>query len=348
MRRPLLLAALSGSLLPFATAQTSDCTFDLGSNPDGWVAWDSAYSGVAASGGAPFEQLVLDNVGGSSTCQYVFIEPTGPGPFTHSGDWRAAGIERVSVDLEIRTGPGGGVFCIFLGDDAGTPNDRSDDCYLVYIHTEAPQAQSGWQHYEFDVPAADTLAPADWFLGGACSAGNVDTRWNQIVEDVDYMFFVLDAAPNTGCNATFWDLGVDNINVQDSSLGSVYCAGETNSTGTHADLMANGSPAIADNDFTLRVESAPPLTFGIFVMSESVARSPLFGGTLCVGAPITRFLDIEFADATGTLERAVDLTALPGPTTFLPGDTWNFQYWHRDVLVSAPANLSDALSVTWE
>lgn len=340
------LAAFSS----MASAQLIDHTFDHGDNPDGWVAWDSQYSSVTNLGGAPLEHLILNNVGGPSTCHYVFVEPTGPGPFEHTGDWRAAGVESVTVDLETRAGTYGGIWCVFLVSDADTPSNPNDDCYLILIHPDgAPQA-TGWNHYEFDLPTAQTTAATGWFAGGACSTTDIDQVWNSIVTDVDRMFFVLDAAPGTGCAPTNWSLGIDNISVQRGTLGSVYCAGLPNSTGERSQIEGYGSTSIASNNVTLELLELPVSSFGYFLMSQSTQRVPVASGDLCLQAPIIRHsLSVLQANGSGRAQFSPDLTSLPQATVFQPGDTWNFQFWHRDSGATGPtANFSEGLTIQFE
>jgi hypothetical protein len=47
----------------------------------------------------------------------------------------------------------------------------------------------------------------------------------------------------------------------------------------------------------------------------------------------------------------IDLTAIPGPggtSVVSPGDTWNFQTWHRDIVGGGQtSNLTDAVSMVW-
>lgn len=83
---PLALAAL---MCPLASAQCLDDTFEAGTNLDNWVAWDAQYSSISTGGGHPYEQLVLNNLIGSTTCQYVFVEPTGIAPYAHTGARRS-------------------------------------------------------------------------------------------------------------------------------------------------------------------------------------------------------------------------------------------------------------------
>ena len=48
----------------------------------------------------------------------------------------------------------------------------------------------------------------------------------------------------------------------------------------------------------------------------------------------------------------VNLTALPqpaGPVVVVPGDSWNFQCWHRDAVGGvATSNFTDGYAITFE
>lgn len=348
-RIPLALAALA-SLPTIASAQLIDHTFDGGDNPDGWVAWDAQYSSVVTSGGAPLEHLVLDNLGGAATCQFVFVEPTGPGPFEHSGNWRAAGVEQITVDLETRAGAYGGIWCVFLVSDPGTPANPTDDCYLILVHPDGAPLTSGWNHYVFPLPTAQTTAAPGWFAGNACTNGNLNQVWNTVLTDVDRMFFVLDAAPGAACSSTNWSLGIDNISVQRGTLGSVYCAGQPNSTGNRGQIEGSGSRSVASNDVTLSVSELPVFSFGYFLMSEDQARFAAASGEICLGVPIIRHsLSVLQAGLDGRVQFSPNLTNLPQATVFQPGDSWHFQYWHRDSGAGGPtANFSEALTIRFE
>ena len=93
----------------------------------------------------------------------------------------------------------------------------------------------------------------------------------------------------------------------------------------------------------------------------AVARTQSFfpnpggsAGNVCLGANIGRYIgDVLVADGSGQVSMALDLTSIPQPTGSQPtlaGETWNFQFWHRD---SAPgggatSNFSRGLEVTFE
>ena len=136
------------------------------------------------------------------------------------------------------------------------------------------------------------------------------------------------------------------------TLGTNYCTAQPNSTGSAAAISATGSATAADNDVTLHATGVPPMQFGIFITSETQAATPLASGTLCVGGNIVRFQgpgQIRQADANGEYSLQIDTTALPAgvPTPILPGETWNFTTWFRDLdpMVGNTANFSDGVSI---
>ena len=49
--------------------------------------------------------------------------------------------------------------------------------------------------------------------------------------------------------------------------------------------------------------------------------------------------------ATGTRSVPLDLSSLPQGTQLLPGETWNFQLWFRDMDPTPTSNTSDAIAV---
>lgn len=139
--------------------------------------------------------------------------------------------------------------------------------------------------------------------------------------------------------------------VLDACATSNYCTATSSSTGSAAVIRAAGTPVIADNAFTLQAQDMPLNEFGYFLMSESTAFVPGFGGSdgnLCLGAPIIRFNlqsdggMILNSGSTGTVSFAPDLGGLPQNTTLLPGDTWYFQLWFRD---ASSSNTSDGIEV---
>lgn len=343
----LLSLGLSLVLAPVASAQLVDDTFEVGSNLDAWIAWDAQYCAVESTGGHPAQQLTLDNLSGPTACQFVEVRASGAAPFAHSGDWRAADVRQAAIDLNVRRGRYGGELRIVLVSDPSTPSDPSDDCTLSLVHPDPSPGGIGWTRYSFSIPASEPIAPPGWVAGGACASTPVDQVWNAVLQDVDEMRFVLDTIPGASCVATRWDLGIDNVSVRTGALGSVYCLSRANSTGGRARLTGIGSRVAANEDVTLAVSSLPADSFGYFLMSELTAVIPVHEGDLCLGGEVKRFsMDVIRSGPEGLVQFSPDFNALPMGSVFRPGDTWNFQYWYRDV--GPTTNFSEGLSVVFE
>ena len=106
---------------------------------------------------------------------------------------------------------------------------------------------------------------------------------------------------------------------------------------------------------TLRASSLPQNAFGFFLVSDTQGFTANPGGSqgdLCLGGSIGRYVgpgQIQSSGSTGTFSLEIDLGALPTPTgsvSAMPGETWNFQAWHRDsVGGSAVSNFTGAVAV---
>ena len=142
--------------------------------------------------------------------------------------------------------------------------------------------------------------------------------------------------------------------VQVVSLSSdpshTYCTSTPNSSGAAARLRFEGSTQLHDAELTLRAHFLPAHQFGYFLASQSQAYVPNFGGSagiLCLGPPIFRFNkpgQIQNSGSCGIMELSVDFSNLPNGVTFLPGNTWYFQAWFRD-LPAATSNTTQGVEV---
>lgn len=134
-------------------------------------------------------------------------------------------------------------------------------------------------------------------------------------------------------------------------IGEVSCTSLPNSTGRAATLAAYGSTDAAENDLRLRAVDLPAHAFGLLISGRVDGSAPLLEGVLCLGSPLGRHLEsVTSSGAAGEVELAVDLAAMPvasPPFTaaVMPGETWYFQWWHRDVVAGPTANLSNAIAV---
>ena len=154
-------------------------------------------------------------------------------------------------------------------------------------------------------------------------------------------------------------VGGTSINTPESPqrFGTSYCTTVANSTGVVSTLEAIGSPVAARNDVTLHGFELPQNSVGYFAVARTQFFFPNPGGStgnVCLGANIGRYLgDVLSADAAGEISMALNLAAIPQPTGSqgtLAGETWNFQFWHRDVTLSGgtTSNFSRGLEVTFQ
>jgi hypothetical protein len=140
-----------------------------------------------------------------------------------------------------------------------------------------------------------------------------------------------------------------------SGVGTSYCApAVVNSTGLPALIGALGSALVADDDLRLTAQQLPPTQFAYFLASLTQGFVPNAGGSqghLCLALPIARFTQqIVSSGAGGAVEIVVDLSAVPlsPPQAVLPGETWNFQCWYRDLHPGPTSNFTDGLSIAFQ
>jgi len=153
----------------------------------------------------------------------------------------------------------------------------------------------------------------------------------------------------------FHDL--DTIWLERGNLGTNYCSpGVANSTGHPGVITAFGRRTVAGNDVTLRAQGLPSNAFGYFLTSRTQGSLGQPGGSLgvlCLGGSIGRYVgpgQIKNTGDIGEFSLVLDLTQTPtptGPVSIAPGETWNFQSWHRDAVGgAATSNFTNGLSVT--
>ena len=155
------------------------------------------------------------------------------------------------------------------------------------------------------------------------------------------------------------DLDVNGVLDACEALGTPYCSpAAANSTGRPGELTVVGEDAIALNSVTLTARHLPVHAIGVFVTSLTQAPGagiPNSQGTLCLGGDLGRFVgpgQIQSSGFHGAIALTIDLNAHPTSSSFvsvLPGETWNYQLWHRDAVGGqATSNLTDAVAVTYQ
>ena len=109
----------------------------------------------------------------------------------------------------------------------------------------------------------------------------------------------------------------------------------------------SGSASLAANDLVLTVTDTPPTVFGIFYFGSDTANVPLGDGIRCVGGSSIYRLPVVATDAAGQGSYSLDFTDAGSTiSNVLTGETWNFQYWHRNP-IGQPSGFSEAVSITF-
>jgi len=128
---------------------------------------------------------------------------------------------------------------------------------------------------------------------------------------------------------------------------TVFCSpGQPNSVSSSgASIVLVGSGSLAANDNSLVARDVPDY-FGLFVQSDNFApaASTPYGGNLCLAGLIERF-PTQLA-SQGVASRALDFNGSGVEASVLAGETWHYQWFHRDTTVGG-GNLSAGLAVTW-
>ena len=112
-----------------------------------------------------------------------------------------------------------------------------------------------------------------------------------------------------------------------------------NSTGRMGRIHVDGSVAVQAGNMQLAADQLPSQSFGYFILSRSHQLILPPGGLshiVCLGGPIGRLVgpgQVLNSGAGGAVHLTIDPRQLPtptGPVAAQAGETWYFQYWHRD------------------
>ncbi|MFT5049120.1 MAG: N-acetylneuraminic acid mutarotase [Chlamydiales bacterium] len=191
----------------------------------------------------------------------------------------------------------------------------------------------------FDVVLEETLVLDDYDISGTVGAATaVVHSFDMPVTDgmLDLDFIASVDRPKLS--------GLEIQRLDDDAFES-YCVAAPNSAGAGAHIGFGGNISVADNQFTLEVQGAPPGVTGLFLQGVTRPQAPLGSGFRCVGGAVYRLPPLVQTSSAGVVNRQLDTTAATQASSLvLPGASWNFQLWYRD---SQTSNLSDGLGVTF-
>ncbi|MCP5022993.1 MAG: formylglycine-generating enzyme family protein [bacterium] len=155
------------------------------------------------------------------------------------------------------------------------------------------------------------------------------------------------------------------------NAGISFCAPTNNSTGASTVLTGSFGSGTG-SDLHLEVTDGVPGEFGYFLAgNEATSGVVVSNGLLCiVGSPTAQMFRYNIAgggqnssgvfDNSGVFQNSVGTSlvgsgfdvpdAIPAslPTPILAGDTWHFQFWHRDTPAGlGSSNFSNGLSISF-
>lgn len=283
-----------------------------------------------------------DNSAAGADCWFTGQGAQGGGLGANDVDGGSTTLTTRVYDVSALIDPTVSYFRWYSNDEGGNPNEDvfdveiSDDgggswTLLERVGPSGPSTTGGWIRASFRVADFVTLTS--------------DLRLRFIAEDANGGSIVEAAIDDFEISST--DCG--------NPIGVSYCVGAANSTGLIGEITASGSNGIALNDLSLLTVNLPPNQFGFYVVSRNQAFIANPGGSqgnLCIGADTGRYMSqIASSGIFGTLALAVDATAIAQPVgtvAALPGDTFNFQCWHRDNNPTATSNFSRGFAVTFQ
>lgn len=140
------------------------------------------------------------------------------------------------------------------------------------------------------------------------------------------------------------------------SVATAYCAPAVEHSGSvPAGMDTAGSVVLANDSLTLRaysLPSSPQESVGFFLASRTPGQIAGVGGTpgtLCLGGSILRLNGPGQVKVTtnGAFDVTVQPSTFPASARPAVGETWYFQCWFRDSVLST-ANLTHGISVTFQ
>ncbi|QDV05279.1 Carboxypeptidase T precursor [Planctomycetes bacterium Poly30] len=190
--------------------------------------------------------------------------------------------------------------------------------------------------------AADVVGPAGAGTSGGWIEAEVDiAQYVSLTSNVRARFIASDLGAGSIVEAAIDDVEIVVVDMPTCPQPVNYCPLTPNQWATGATIAATGSTDVTQNALTLTVSNANPSGFGLFFYGQGRAMNPVGNGNICIAGAFAR-LPAVMTDGTGFGSYTLDFTSLPVP--ILNGETWNFQYWLRDV-GGAGFNFSNGLEI---
>ncbi|ACY17874.1 hypothetical protein [Haliangium ochraceum] len=195
-------------------------TFDQSRNMGDW-GFDCRTETQPVSGGSPGSYLSISGLATFAPMARSCTDALS----VFGGDYRDAEIFAITADFRtysVSSTTADRPLSLVLVNDAGTPNDSSDDLYVYYVGAQnIPSVNDGWAPFQFPVPANSQTLPTPRSndigqTGWATAVGELsipasdpDAVWNTVIQDVDQVIFWWHD-PRAFAFLQDWELGMDN------------------------------------------------------------------------------------------------------------------------------------------
>jgi hypothetical protein len=170
---------------------------------------------------------------------------------------------------------------------------------------------------------------------------NASTVAETFLVEVDYF-----SAGTQACNV--YELTLTGTGP--ASFGVPFCDVVANSSGAPGVLYVTRAPIVQDPALRMKVAPLPLNSFGFLLMSRGTfGGAPVSSGVLCLApATLLRFQQtLVNSGGVGAVSFAYPWHV--APAQIVAGETWHFQYWHRDAVGGvAGANFSRGLSLSFQ
>lgn len=291
-----------------------------------------------------------------------------------TGEWTRGDPVGTAAQPELDASPAPGTDCWFtgqgsvgggLGDndvDGGSTAllspafdlDGAETATIEYSRWYSNDAGGSPNADVFDVELSDD-GGASWVLAESVGPAGPGTSGGWIEAEVTVESFV-NLTSNVRVRFIASDVGggsiveaaIDEVRVVATDpIGcqapTTYCVLTPNNWTAGAEIGAVGSTDVNQNNLTLTVANANPSGFGLFFYGQGRAQSAQGNGFICIGGGFSR-LPVVSTDFTGFATHVLDFPGLSAP--ILNGETWNFQFWLRDI-GGAGFNFSNGLEITF-
>jgi len=311
-----LVALLAAPALATGTV----VSFDNGANEGGWTFGPP--NQLHSTGGDPGWWI------GASTDTFAPQLHTTSAPSAFSGDWRAAKVVSLGVDLITNSTQ------FFESRPLSVVLTGGSGCKIYLLGSSlVPMAGAGWKKFNFSIPSQSTTMPSGWAVLDLCS--DPDSAWNSVITDVAQVnFFYGD--PTLLFFFDVWDVGADNPRLYsdpftDLGHGLAGTAGVPVLKGTGT--LAPGS------SLSLALSSARPSSLSTLIIGLSGILAPFKGGVL-VPEPDVLIFNLPTSAAGALTLNGTWPTSIPSATSFY------FQHWLVDPAAPAGFAASNGLKGT--